>query len=237
MALAERVVGANRLLAAFPDQDRRHVASRLKLVSLDREQPVQESQEPINALYFPVSSVISVVQPLGSQDVSEIATVGMEGMVGLPLFLTAGASPWRAFCQVPGDALHLTADALGDIITASSGVRSILGRYCQALFVQIGRNYACNRLHSMPQRCSRWILLVRRQIGRDDFLLTQQSLATMLGVRRATVTVTAGELQQAGLIQYHHGSMRIADPEGLEAMACDCYSAIVGEYDRLIRRA
>lgn len=229
----EAVVVANRLLRALPRKDRDHLAAHLNRVTLTREQNLHQYNEPIPTVYFPLTAVVSVVQTVDDDSVHEIATIGKDGVVGLSTFLTAVPSPWRAFCQIPGSALSLPADVLGDITTASPGVKTVLARYSQALLVQIARNFACNQLHTMPERCCRWILLVRSQAGRDEFPLTQQSLATMLGVRRATVTVTAGALQKDGLIQYRHGSMRVIDPDAMQKVACECYGAITQEYDRL----
>lgn len=232
--LEQHVKAVNWVLRALRQEERELVLRQAERVSLTREQSLLETGESAAAVYFPVGAVVSLVQSTASGDVNEVATVGRDGMVGLPIFLGDRISPWDAFCQIPGDALRVPAEAVGDVGTASPGVREVLARYCHALLVQIARNSACNQLHSMAQRCSRWILIVRRQCGRDEFPLTQQSLATMLAVRRATVTVTAGELQKAGAISYHHGAMRITDLAALNELACDCYAVIAAAYNRLV---
>lgn len=224
----------NWLLAALPAKDRQQLLRQGEQVSLTREQPLLQAQQASSTVYFPAGGVVSLVASTSHGEISEVATIGRDGMVGMPAFLGDGVAPWDVHCQIPGEALRVPSETLGSVVTATPAVREVLGRYAQVLLVQIARNATCNQLHPMLQRCSRWILLIRRQSGRDQFPLTQQTLATMLGVRRATVTVTAGELQKAGAIGYHHGSMRITDPAVLQELACDCYSAIEEAYDRLL---
>lgn len=229
----EDVVTGNRLLRALPHMDRARLAERLERVAITRGEVLQQPGEPITTVHFPLTAAVSIVQTVGDDDINELVTVGNDGMVGMAGFLARTTSPWRAFCQIPGEVLSMPADLMGDVTTASHGVRDVLGRYSLALLAASGGNFSCTQLHSVAQRCSRWILVVRRQVGRDEFPLTQQSLATMLGVRRATVSVTAGALQAAGLIQYHHGVMRIIDPAAMEDAACDCYGIITNQFDRL----
>lgn len=226
---------ANWLLSALPDDDRESLLQHAEHVSLTRDQRVTNPGQPALLVYFPLTAVVSIVQTSAEGAISEIATVGRDGIVPIAAFLAGGSSPWDAFCQIPGEAIRIPAEALGTAVTGTAGVRGVIGRYSQALVEQIARNAACNQLHSMLQRCGRWILLIRRQCGRDDFPLTQQSLATMLGVRRATVTQAAQDLQAAGAIGYRHGAMHVTDPEALLERSCECYPAIVDRYEQLLR--
>ncbi|MPZ72886.1 MAG: helix-turn-helix domain-containing protein [Nitriliruptorales bacterium] len=236
MSVSDRRPDTNWLLAALPDADRERLLQRGERVSLSHDQRVMHAQEPSPAIWFPLTAVVSIVQTTTDHAIREIATVGRDGMVPLESFLaTQASSSWDAFCQLPGDTFRVPARTLGTIVTGTTGVRDIVGRYSQAFVDQIGRNSACNQLHSMLQRCSRWILLVRRQCGRDDFPLTQQSLATMLGVRRATVTEAARDLQMAGAISYRHGAMQVTDVEALLERSCECYAGIVERYEQLLR--
>ncbi len=228
--------GANWLLAALGHDERHRLLEQAERVALTRGQRLGEAGQSISELHFPVDAVVSVVQRSAEGGAHEVATIGRDGVVGLLLFLGGGGMlPWDMHCQIPGDALRVPAELLGNIATAPGDTRQVLGRYAQALLMQVARNAACNQLHSMVQRCSRWILLVHRQCGRDEFPLTQQSLAAMLAVRRATVTVTARALQDAGAISYHHGSMRVTNAAALHRLTCDCYCAITEAYDGLLR--
>lgn len=234
MSVSDQQSGTNWVLAALPEDDRERLLQRVEYVSLSRDQPVMHAHEPSPVIYFPLTAVVSIVQTASDGAISEIATVGRDGMVPLERFLGGRAPPWNAFCQIPGDAMRMPVQTVGTTVTATTGVRQVVGRYSQALVEQIGRNSACNQLHSMLQRCSRWILLIRRQCGRDDFPLTQQSLATMLGVRRATVTEAAQILQTAGAISYRHGAMHVTDAKALLELSCECYPAIVARYEALL---
>lgn len=225
----------NWVFAALGPDERERLLKRGDRVSLTKDQPVARADQRRCEVDFPLDAVVSVVQSTAAAGIHEVATIGRDGIVGLPAFLGADVPPWDLLCQIPGDVLRVPAEALGDIATAPAQTRRVLGLYSQALFVQIARNAACNQLHSMMQRCSRWILLVHRQCGRDEFPLTQQSLAAMMAVRRATVTVTARALQDAGAINYHHGSVRITDATTLKQLTCDCYNAITEAYDALLR--
>lgn len=226
--------GENWVLAALGDEERKRVLRYGDRVSLTREQTLLEANQAASSAYFPVSAVVSLVESSPRGEVNEVATVGRDGMLGVPFFLGDELSPWNLLCQIPGEAVRVPIERLGNIVSGTPDLREVLGRYSQALMVQIARNFACSQLHPMLQRCSRWILLVHWQSGRDEFPLTQRSLATMLGVRRATVTETAGQLQKAGAISYHHGSMRVTDLSVLNDLACGCCTTIKQSYGRLL---
>ncbi len=226
--------GGNRLLVALPPEDYQALRPRLAMVALAARQQLHEPGTHIDYVYFPVDGVLSLVTTMQDGVAVEIATVGNEGMVGLPVFLGVGASPVRTFCQVPGHAQRMEAEAFRAAVTAHPSLHDLLHRYTQAVINQIAQSAACNRIHSIEQRCARWLLMTHDRVMVDQFPLTHEFLAQMLGVRRATVTETAGRLQQAGLITYRQREMTIRDRAGLEAAACECYGAIREEYQRLL---
>jgi hypothetical protein len=165
----------------------------------------------------------------------EIATIGNEGIVGIPVFLGAQSMGARDLyqVQVPGDVLAMEASAFLSAAQREP-LRGLVQRYAQALFTQVTQQVACNGLHSVEERCSRWMLLTHDRVGSNDFPLTQEFLAQMLGVRRASVTLAAGALQRAGFIRYGRGRVTINDREGLENASCECYRIMRTEFDRLL---
>jgi CRP-like cAMP-binding protein len=224
----------NRLLRALPAAELARFAPALERVCMESRQLAFDVDVPIQYVYFPEDCVISVVGVMTDGSAVETATVGWEGMVGLPVFLGVECTPAQAFCQIPGDALRLDAGTLQREIDRSGQLRTILNRYTQAHFTQIAQASACNRVHTMRQRCARWLLQSHDRVGRDEFPLTQRFLSQMLGVRRATVTEAARSLQQAGLITYVHGRVTVRDRRGLERVACECYAIIRREFERLL---
>jgi CRP-like cAMP-binding protein len=166
----------------------------------------------------------------------EIATVGPEGMVGIPIFLGAEQMASKAFIQVPGEGARMTADAFRSMIGRCPALNQLLLRYTLALMNQMAQNAACNRTHPVGERCARWLLMTQDRVHGPEFPLTQEFMAQMLGVRRPSVSVAAGMLAKAGLISYVRGRMRVLDRPGLEAASCECYGVIRGEFERLAGR-
>jgi CRP-like cAMP-binding protein len=224
----------NRLLAALSEQDYERLLPRLEIVPSGLKEVVHEPGGPLSYVYFPITSVFSLVTLMADGAAIEFATVGKEGMVGLPAFLGAETMRSRAFSQVPGEAVRMKVEVFREAISRSGPFQRVLLRYTHALLNQIAQTAACNRLHSIEERCSRWLLMTHERVGRDQFLLTQESLGEMLGVRRQSVSAVAGVLQKAGLIRYRHGQMTVLDRPGLEAAACECYGIIRREFDRLL---
>lgn len=225
----------NRLLAALPDPDRQRLLAHTEPLEMTLRQPVYEPGRPIEHVYFPIDAVLSVLAVMDNGQAVEVATVGHEGMVGVPVFLGVSTSPGLAFCQVPGVALRMPAGSFRELANGAGAVQELLQRYTYAFFTQISQGAACNRLHSVDQRLARWLLITQdRTGGKDQFLLTQEFMAQMLGVRRATVTEAAGRLAQAGLIGYRRGIVTVLDRPGLEAASCECYRIISDEHTRLI---
>lgn len=224
----------NRILRALPDQELARLAPALEPVCVQSRQIAFDVDTPIQHVYFPENAVFSIVGVMGDGSAVETAAVGWEGMVGLPVFLGADRTPAQAFCQIPGDALRLETGTLQREVARGGELRSVLNRYTQAHFTQVAQASACNRLHTMRQRCARWLLQTHDRVGRDEFPLTQRFLSQMLGVRRATITDAARSLQQAGLITYVHGRVTVRDRRGLEGVSCECYAVVRREFERLL---
>jgi CRP-like cAMP-binding protein len=187
-------------------------------------------------VYFPLNGVVSLVTPLEDGAIVEVATVGNEGIVGVPL-VQGGSLAVRAISQVAGWVLRMDARAFVEATNTSPPVRDLVNDYLQALFGQISQAAACNRLHSNEERLSRWLLMSHDRVGVEEFGITHEFLGQMLGSRRATVTLSAGILQAAGLIKYHRGLVTIVDRPGLEAVACECYAVIKAELNGVIAKA
>lgn len=226
----------NAILGHLPGSEYDRICPRLELVDTEIRHQAYQPGQPITEVYFPLESVFSLVG-LADEDQAlvEVATVGLEGMVGLPLFLGAGSSPHAAFCQVPGLSARLGAEDLRRALTGDGALHRELNRFTQATMVQIAQNVVCNGAHAAEQRAARWLLTTQDRVGRDEFPLTQQFLAQMLGVRRPTVSEIASRLQEAGRIRYTRGVITIVDRPGLERTTCDCYRIVKAEFDRLTR--
>ncbi len=220
----------NRLLGAMAPADRARVVGMAKHLDMEVKTVLFEPGKAVEAVYFPLDGVISLVTPLGDGSIVEVATVGNEGVVGVPL-IAGGTLAVRAICQVRGAGLQVSASAFLSEMARNGSLREVYDRYLPALFGQIAQAAACNRLHTNEERLSRWLLMSRDRVGVDEFSITHEFLGQMLGSRRATVTLSAGILQAAGLIRYHRGRLTIVDREGLEEVACECYAAIKTELD------
>lgn len=227
---------ANRVLAALPDAVYRRLVPSLELVSMEIKQILYQPNGDIPYIYFPLNTVTSLVIRMQDGQIAEVATVGNEGMVGLPVFLGAETFAGQAFTQIPGDALRMPTSVFKDEIAQGDSLHDVLHRYTQALFTQVAQSAACNRLHDIDQRCARWLLMSQDRVGAAQFLLTQEFLSQMLGVRRASVSEVASRLQREGLIQYSRGVITVVNRPALEATACECYAIIEREYDSLLPR-
>lgn len=225
----------NRLLASLPSDVYERVAGQVEHMRGNLKLISYEPDQPIDHVYFMHSGVASLVTIMEDGSSAEVATVGNEGFVGVPVVLDAERMPGRALIQIPGEMSRLPAAILKEEMDRSSTLRSLLLRYTQALLNQVAQSAACNRLHSIEERCARWLLMTHDRVEADEFPLTQEFLSQMLGVRRPSVTVVASMLQKAGLIRYTRGSIRVTDRDGLEKASCECYRIIRAEFDRLVR--
>jgi CRP-like cAMP-binding protein len=231
------VLTGNRLLSMVPGRERQQLAPEFELVSLEIRQTIYREDEPIESVYFPLDGVLSLVSQLQDGRAIEVATIGNEGMAGLPVFLQATlTSAHMAFSQIPGQALRMPAARFSDFLASSrnAGLRVALNRYTQALMSMIARAVACNAVHSVQQRACRWLLTTHDRVGADEFVLTQEFLSQMLGVTRASVNEVARELQGAGAIDYTRGRVTILDRGQLESRSCECYEVVRREFDRLL---
>ena len=228
-------IARNRLLAALAPEDYAVIAPHLEPVPLEVHDVLAEAGEAFTHVYFPESGAVSIVTFMADGNGVEVGTMGNEGMAGLPAYLEADASESRTFCQVRGGALRLPVGDLLSITATRPNFRRLLNRYTQAYLSLVAQGAACNRLHTIEQRCARWLLMTHdRTLGAEVLELKQEFLALMLGVRRIGVTLAAGTLQEAGLIRYRRGNIRITDREGLEAAACECYGAVRKRFDDLL---
>ena len=224
----------NRILAALPEDQRERMLARMTPVDLELRHVVVEHNQPIQDVYFLEHGIISLITLMEGDAAVETATVGFEGMVGLPVFLCADSMTGQAFVQVSGRALRMSVPAFKQELARGGVLPEILGRYTQAMYTMVAQSSACNRVHSAEQRCARWLLHTHDRVDGDSFDLTHLFLSQMLGVRRATVTEIAGALQKRGLIDYTRGRIAVTDRAGLEATSCACYRVIVAEFDRLL---
>lgn len=231
---ASRNLPENRLLAALLQEEYDRVVAHMETVALEYQQDLYKPNEPIDYVYFPKSGVVSLLTIMQNGEAVEVATVGNEGMVGLPVFLEADSIPGKAIAQIPGDGWRMSADAFKEQVSPGSPLHELLQRYTQALFNLIAQSAACNRLHSVEERACRWLLMTHDRVGEDFFPLTQEFLAQMLGARRPTVSTVASILQKAGFISYSRGKITILDREGLESASCECYEIIRAEFERLV---
>ncbi|UBU15869.1 Crp/Fnr family transcriptional regulator [Nonomuraea gerenzanensis] len=215
---------SNLILGALPPADRERLAGHLSLVDLELRSVLHEAGAGIDQVYFPLVGVVSLVTDVGGGTVVEVATIGYEGMVGLPVFLRAGPPAERAAVQVAGRALAMSAERFRhDVAVLDGCLQLAMQRFTQVMFTQLARNAACNRSHSLRRRCARWLLMTADRMRGETFELTQEFLAQMLGVRRASVSEIAGELQAEGCISYRRGTIVIEDRAALESRSCDCY--------------
>jgi CRP-like cAMP-binding protein len=225
--------GENRILTALPVLDRLQLLEVVSKVALPAKTVLFEPGGPIDAVHFPTDGVISLVTPLHDGAIVEVATIGNEGIVGVPLVPLGGLAV-RAISQVAGHSLRMNAIAFLEWLDRSPPFQTLVGNYTRALFGQISQTAACNRLHSSEERLSRWLLMSEDRVGSDQFFITQELLGQTLGARRSTVSVSAGILQRAGLIRYVRGHVTIVDRVGLETVSCECYAVIKAELDRVV---
>lgn len=223
----------NLLLRSLPEDEFDRLLPALEPVQLDVREQLYERGKAIEDVYFPVDAVLSLLATVEGEAAVEVATIGYEGMGGLPVFLGAAESPHDCYCQIAGTAVRLPTSELRRCLSHDGALHDLLHRYTQATMVQLAQNVACNRLHTTEERCARWLLQTRDRVAADEFSLTQEFLAQMLGVRRGTVSLTAGVLQQAGVIRYTRGRITLLDVDALHEAACDCYDIVQAEYRHL----
>lgn len=224
----------NRLLAMMPAGDVEMLRPHLHEVVFKFRMPLYEADQPIEHVYFPLDGVASLVSTMKNGQSAEIGTIGNEGIVGIPIILGDTTAPTNVYIQVPGAGLKVKAGVLRDILERSSASRVLMLHYVHAFFNQVAQSAACNHFHSLEKRCCRWLLMTHDRVQSDQFILTQDFLAMMLGVRRTGVTEAARKLKSMHLIEYARGRVVILDRAGLEHRSCECYHISRREYDRLL---
>jgi CRP-like cAMP-binding protein len=224
----------NQLLASLPDSDWERWSPLLERVDMPLGEVLYESGVTLNYVYFPLTSIVSLLYVMENGASAEIAVVGNEGIVGISLFMGGESTPSRAVVQSAGTGCRLPADIIKSEFGRSGAVLHLLLRYTQALITQMAQTAVCNRHHSLDQQLCRWLLLSLDRLEGSELVMTQELIANMLGVRREGVTEGALKLQKAGLIQYSRGHITVLDRKGLEDRTCECYAVVKREYDRLL---
>ncbi len=224
----------NHLLAALPEDDYVSLLPELELIPIALGDVLYEPGMEMRYVYFPISSIVSLLYVMEDGASAEIAVVGDEGIVGVSLFMGGESTPSRAVVQSAGHAFRLSGQRLKQEFFRAGAMQRLLLRYTQALLTQMAQTAVCNRHHSLDQQLCRWLLMSLDRVRSNELTMTQELIANMLGVRREGVTEAAGKLQKAGLIRYHRGRITVLDRVGLEARACECYGVVKKEFERLL---
>jgi CRP-like cAMP-binding protein len=225
---------SNHFLARLPPEDYDALMLIGKIVVLKFRKRVLLQDDRVDAVYFPITCMFSLLVTSGDEPRMEMATIGKEGVVGAwEVFQALGAMGLNLI-QIPGAAVRIDAHAFREAIRHRPPVQHLIQQHLHALLRQVLYGAGCNRVHNMEQRCARWLLMTHDRAGQDTFPLTQEFLSHMLGVRRATVNVATGVLKKAGLIRNVRGKITVVDRRGLESAACDCYQAIMKVYAPLL---
>lgn len=224
----------NHLLAALPPQDFKRLLPALELVVMPLGEMVYEPGRHMYHAYFPTTSIVSLHYVTESGASAETAGVGNEGIVGVPIFMGGDTTSSSAVVQTAGHAYRLEAQTLKQEFNRAGFMQGLLLRYTQALMTQMSQSAACNRHHSVEQRLCRWLLLTLDRCESNELVMTQELVASMLGVRREGITEAAGNLQRAGFINSRRGHISVVERSGLEAAACECYAVVKREMARLL---
>src|ERR1043166_3668153 len=224
----------NRLLGSLPPDEYERLRPSLREVSLSLGEVVYEFGGQLDYVFFPTTSIVSLLYTIENGWSAEMGLTGNDGVVGIALFMGGGTMPNRAVVQSAGGALRMKAKVLQDEFALGGKFQELLLRYTQALITQISQTAVCNRLHSVEQQLSRWLLLSHDRLKGNELIMTQELIADMLGVRREGVTVAAGRLHDAGAISYVRGHITILDRQKLEEIVCECYQVVKEEFDRLL---
>lgn len=223
----------NKLLDVLPEESKARLFPQLKLVHLPLGEVIYESGQTLESVYFPTSSIISLLNVMEDGSSAEISVVGNEGVVGIAVFMGGESTPNRAVVQSEGYAFRAPAGVLRKEFNNTPTIRLILLRYIQTLMAQMAQTAVCNRHHSIDQQLCRWLLLSLDRLPDNNLIMTQELIANMLGVRREGVTEAAGKLQKLGVINYKRGHIEVLDREAIENLCCECYAVVKSETDRL----
>ncbi len=224
----------NHLLSVLPEAEWRRWVPMLEAVDLPLGEVLYESGSTMHHVYFPTTSIVSLLYVTAGGASAELAVVGNEGIVGISLFMGGGSTPSRAVVQSAGAGYRLDSLVMKTEFDRGGAVLHLLLRYTQALITQMAQTAVCNRHHSLDQQLCRWLLLSMDRLQGSELVMTQELIANMLGVRREGVTEGALKLQKLGLISYARGHITVLDRQGLEKRSCECYAVVKKEYDRLL---
>ena len=233
MSLQEINPQTNRLLACLPESELQSLLPHFEIVSLAHGDHVIVPDVPIEHMYFPLNVLLSLVTTMEDGSSVESGIIGREGVSGIPVLLSAGQTTMPTFTQVPGEALKIKAEVIKEAYERRGALHALLNRYMHTVVVMGSYSTACNALHKIEPRMAKWLLMTGDGVGSDEFNLTHEFLAVMLGVRRASVSEIAASLRKDGLIDYVRGQIKITDRRGLEAASCECYGKVKDEYERL----
>jgi CRP-like cAMP-binding protein len=220
---------ANRLLSSLESEDYARIAPHLRIVKMELGAVLECGSNEINFAYFPTTAIVSLICDMENGATAEVALTGNDGVLGTSLFLGGNTGTNRAIVGIAGEALRMDARILKEQFARCCSFQRTLLRYTEALISQISQTAACNRMHRLEKRLCRWLLLIHDRAMSDEFVMTQEFIANMLGGRRETVTVAAGHLQDAGFIHYTRGRLKIIDRAGLENSVCECYRLMVSD--------
>ncbi|HXG84978.1 MAG TPA: Crp/Fnr family transcriptional regulator [Pyrinomonadaceae bacterium] len=229
-----RDVRANRLLEKLLGEEYERLLPSLEFVDLTLGKILYDSGDEMQHLYFPTTSIVSLLYTMEGGSTAEMGMAGRCGAVGIALFMGGRTTPNQAVVQIAGGAFRIKAKIIQDEFALGGAMQQILLRYTQSLITHISQTAVCNRLHTFEQRLCRWLLFSHDCLQTDEMILTQEIISHLLGVRREGVTVAAGRLQDAGIISYVRGHIRVLDRRKLEACACECYAVVRDEYERLL---
>lgn len=225
----------NTILRDLQGAARTAVTDAGELVNLKIRQTIYEPERPIADVYFPLDAIISIVAEMENGMMIEVGTIGREGLSAIPLLMGATSTANASYCQVPGLAMRVPVTVFRELMRTTPPFRQLLDRYLQAYVNMLGQLAACNRLHSIYERCARWLLMSRDRVDSDQIALTHEYLAMMLGTNRSGVSIAAATLQNAGYVSYARGKITILDRGGLESASCECYAIAREQFGGLLR--
>jgi CRP-like cAMP-binding protein len=224
----------NFLLDTLSDDEYRELAPRLQMIHAPLRETVGTRGSPPDYVYFPCTCVFSVLTYMADGSAVEVGTIGNEGFVGIEILAGGEQLTETTLCQIEGDALRMSVSDFKEAVAGDTPLRRIAQRYLLVYLNLISQSVACNRLHTIEARFARWVLMTHDRVDGGEFHLTQEFLASMLGVQRPSVSLVAGTFQQAGLIRYNRGQMKILNRSGLEEVCCECYAIVAEQFQRLL---
>jgi CRP-like cAMP-binding protein len=233
--ITAQILDQNAILHGLEESVASQMIEKGELVHLAVQERIYEPEKTIRLVYFPLDSVLSIVSVMKDGNQIEIGTIGREGVSAFPLLMGASSTANDCYCQVPGTAVQIEAKVFRLLSTTNAGFRQLLYRYLQAYVNMLGQLAACNRLHTVYERCARWLLMTDDRVGLTDIPLTHEYLAMMLGTNRSGVTIAAATLRNAGFIRYKNGKITILDRLGLEDASCECYAVAREQFAGLLR--